>query len=227
MVTIFISFLFLMVIIFIGLNFSNWIKNKTNNKIIYRLLAGYVIGLMAITVGYVTIAQPKLAENVQYKDVPYLFDLLYVDEDKIGELPEEYVKEKWELPTQLEQLTLQANGYIDEANMIDVVVEFGEIEKGEVILYETPTTISNIDVSEHIPLHDMKVEGDSLIVNYSDYIEAKFLAIKNEMTVIQFLQKHRDIDYFNVHNGEQVLLVKLPKNVDVNANEDYFYLHYK
>lgn len=229
MLALFTSLIILGAMILLGIYFSNWIKDKTNNKLIYRLLAGYLIGLIAITIAYLTIAQPKLTKNIQYTNTPYLFDLLYAEEDTIGELPDEFIKEEWELPPEVEQLTLRYQNRLDHMMMFDVIVEEHEGKQGKVVLYETPTTISGIDVSDHVPLNDINVKGELITVTGSDYVEVDFLTIKNEMTLAQFLRDSTQVnlDYFDVHIGEQVLLVKVPKNMKLNANEDQFYLHYK
>ena len=104
-----------------------------------------MIGLIAITIAYLTIAQPKLTKNIQYTNTPYLFDLLYAEEDTIGELPDEFIKEEWELPLEVEQLTLRYQNRLDHMMMFDVIVEEHEGKQGKVVLYETPTTISGID----------------------------------------------------------------------------------
>lgn len=191
-------------------------------------MVGYFIALVAITFAYFTIVQPQLKDDIkQYTFVPNLFHKIY-EQDDVESLSE-YVKKEWDLSSQIDQLTLSIGDGHDNENWFDVIVDYEEVSQGKVILYETPTTLARIDISEHVPLIDVHLNGDLITVTGRDFIEESFLAIKNEMVLRQFLNDSDSnmFDYFDFHEGEQVLLLTLPNHTKVHADEHYFQIYYK
>lgn len=228
--------LVIMIILLIGIFFiasysSDRLKSKLQYKVKYRLIIGYLVVLAGITIVYVTMIQPNLS-NATYQNgtVPYLTDIIYEKEDEIGELPAEYILEEWELSPQIEEFSIKlGDGQYNSHIWMDIIVDYNDEASGRALLYETPTTISGMDISESVPLSDVIIDGDSIIVTGSNFIELNFKAIQNEMTLNQF-KKDRDsyiLDEFDFHHGEQVLYLELPNNVKINADEDFFNIMYK
>ena len=229
--SIIIMVVFLIGIVLIASFSAKRLKNKIQFKVKYRLIAVYLIALTGITLVYITMIQPNMSNALnQQVQVPYLIDIIYENEDEIGDLPAEYLKEEWDLNPQIEELTIDiGDGQYDQNIWIEIIVDYHDDDKGRVQLYETPTTILGLDISEQVPLHDVTVDGDVITISSNKYIEIKFQAIQNEMTLSQFKHDPNDVklEHFDYHSGEQALYLELPKNMKVNADEDFFYINYK
>ena len=220
-------FVVLLVIIIPILLTTRLIKNKIRYKVKYRIVTGYLIVLFGITLIYISFIQPKRTyTSSKNLNVPFLFELINETEDEVV-LPEEYKLKEWEISSDIKELSIDAvKDY--EGFWIDIIVDYDDAHTGKLILYETPTTISGIDISEYVPLKEIKVDGDTITIS-DDYVEVNSLAIKNEMTLNQFKHGPNNslLDSFAFHHGEQVLYLELPTDVKVNADKKVFNIIYK
>ena len=224
---IFIILLLLLLVIILLLKLPAKWKQSLYRNTKWKILIGYIVILTFVTIIYLTFVQPNYVEPDRAENVPMIHDLVY--SEKLDELPSQYMINKW--TTQVEENSLEINigeGSIDNFSIPIVVEERPDKEKNaEVILYETPSTLYNLDISNQVPLANIHVAGNKLTVTEEDdFIELYYHSIKNEDFVSQF-KNNVILPTLDFQLGEQVLFLIVPKNTKIKVDEDLFYVVHK
>lgn len=217
------------IVIFVIQKFSSNQKLNLTYKTKYKVLFSYIVVLLFATVIYLSFVQPKMAAiKIEEVHAPILYDIVYGEDGQVGELPEQFIKDEWEMePINNEIEIALTSGMYDAYFSIPVVVEERNDQNQNVkaILYETPTTFLDRDISEQVSLAKLSMEGNQLnFYGEEEYIPVYFRAVDKDMTVKQFLASHPYDrgNYFSFDHGEQVLYLSVPKKIKIKADEDFF-----
>lgn len=197
-------------------------RKYNRTKQIYWVLGVYLI-LLFLSLGlylFIPVSQP--GEMVEVEDVPSLYDIAY-DGASI-DTASNYKVKHWELKSANDQITIRYRG--DDENAIPVRVDRKENDgKIEATYYQTPTYVAGIDVTPHINPVRVNMESDMLFVDLPESVSLEFTSFKKEFPMKQltdegFWENDDWEEDAGETLGEQLLYLRIPENMKVNADED-------
>ncbi len=195
-----------------------------------RLLYSYLAIIVLISFLLMMFILPKIEmKAVASGTSPDIF-LMVLDGSKQEELPKQYIKDEWTWVVDSKTVGLDVSSMEDNSFYSNIVVEQREDDDPSVnvTLYETPTLVGNIDISDKIPLNDIGVNNGNIVLDYEqEMVEVKFYSIANDVVYSQFSNENKhdwQHDIFNFNAGEQLLYISVPKDITVESQvEDYIY----
>lgn len=194
-----------------------------------RTLSTYVVGILFISLLYIVFVLPKVeAKDVYNNDhTPDIFNIL-IEKQQTAEVPDEYIKEKWNISMNNEELIIDTLPADEWGYFTDIIVEKRDDVRPEVevTLYETPLLIGDSDISEKVYQNKIEINNNVItIVEQSEIIEIDYYGIENNLVTKQFI-KNNPNDWqsaiFNFDVGQQVLYISAPKNISIKGDEDIF-----
>src|SRR5699024_3122181 len=129
------------------------------------------------------------------------------DGSRQDELPEQYIKDEWTWVVDSKMVGLDVSSMEDNSFYSNIVVEQREDDDPSVnvTLYETPTLVGNIDISDKIPLNDIGVNNGNIVIDYEqEMVEVKFYSIASDVVYSQFSNENKhdwQHDIFNFNAG--------------------------
>lgn len=227
------SLTIILLLIIVAFKLPSLWRGKVQHDLKWKMIIGYIGILVFGMIIYFSIVQPNFAANEQHTTSQNIHDFLYEDE-QMDELPSQYIIEEWTVSLEEGELhVVLGEGLYDSNFFVPIVVDerVDAENRAEITIYETPSLINGMDISNEIELADIQLKGSDIIVSAEDhFIELNYYSTQNEMTVTQFTKdKHGsllDID-FDLEIGEQVIAITIPKNTTLHVDEDLFHVVYK
>lgn len=192
-----------------------------------KILATYIGGILFISLIYIVFILPTVeAKEIGRLHVPDLYGV-YQEGQQIAELPNEYIKETWDITLDGNELVIDA--MINEWSFhTDIIVEKRDDvqPRVEVTLYETPSIVGNKDISDKILLNNIEVNDNIItILEQSVETEINYYGIENDLVTKQFV-KNKSGDWesaiFGFDIGQQVLHISVPENIIIEGDGEYF-----
>ncbi|MPW26466.1 hypothetical protein GC105_11760 [Alkalibaculum sp. M08DMB] len=225
-ITIFIIILFLSFHLIKG-NTAKPRKKIFKVKILHTILFSYVFLLLVGIILYAFIPSEKyeymeFKENHESYQPNTSFDAIYegmIDKNiKIGD----------KFTFNYTDDTLEVSANKDEEFSLTIVVEKKDTndEVIELTNYLNTTIVDNIDFTETIPSVDAKISGNTLILQEPDTVEITISKLKKEFTISQFTSESHMDNIGHGFNGESLLYIKIPKDLELISSMNDIYIHY-
>lgn len=230
-------FIVIMILLFI---FSKGLRELLNRKLKMRFMLIY-ISILVLATGIYFFMQPKFtAHNKVVERDPSMYELL--EQWNNVEFPGKYEEKSWEVTLENQTVFLEVDeelfridaeiSYDDEVYYenhvyIPVLVKQGAVDTAKVALYETPTTLAGIDISDYVEIPTVDVKENRVIVAPAEASVNEFYSIRNDMTLYQFSDRSMLDLHYHVNIGEIGLVITLPTGTKVEANPDYFDIIWK
>lgn len=223
----------LIVFIVVALLFFLVMRSKSRNrkymytKRTYWMLGSYLMILLVVAGVYLTI--PKQAhvhsEQIDQDNIPSLADLVY--EGKSLADAHMYIQRQWELPYEQNQLQIAGShqDYVDSNLLISVERKDENDGVIEVTHYETPVIVEGLDITEYMKTLQVDLLSTTLNIAGLERVEVKLDSFRNDFPLRQFLGENlwRDWDYVF---GRQVLLLRIPKSLEIIGGDEYIDIHF-
>lgn len=197
-------------------------REYNRTKQIYWVLGIYIL-LLFLSLGlYLLIPVSQQVEKVEMEDVPSLYDIAY-DEASI-DIASNYKVKHWEFKSTNDQITLRYRG--NEENTIPIRIDRNENDgKIEATYYQTPTYVAGIDTTPYINPVRVNMESNVLFIDLPDSVSLEFTSFKKEFPMKQlsdegFWENDDWMEDAGETHGEQLLYLRIPENIKVNADED-------
>lgn len=209
------------------------IHKLLSRKLKWRILIVYVSVLVLATGAYFML-QPRFITQNNVVEKPFIPDVL--KQSNGGEIPQKYEVTSWEIALENQSLFLDTAAkfdgvdfeeptdlYVESDVYIPVLVKQGEVEKAHVTVYETPTTLKGIDISDHVAISTVDVTGNHVIVTPTPHSTTNFHSIRNDVTLYQFSDRRSMLGiHYDLDIGEVGLVITVPKGTKVEADSEYF-----
>jgi len=195
-----------------------------------NFLFGYLGVIVFLSFLMVIFLLPKIELEVmgEEKSIPDIYSMV-LDGSPQDDLPEQFIKKEWSMTPESDVINLKVESGEDGSLYTSIVVEENDDSNIHLTLYETPTLVRDINISDEIPLNKIAVENDEeiLIDKGQKRIELKFYNIANDMIYNQFTDspnRNWQHEIFNFEVGEQLLYITIPKGMTIESEiEDYIY----
>lgn len=172
--------------------------------------------------------QPKLKGNTEKIEHPPYMSEAAANADW-NELLKPYKKEEWDVAFTDHSLKLQIADYEEEILDLPITVIFIkdklDEEKTKIELYETPTVLNGVDISEKIRIAEIDIKESTLNVrSVVDYQSTQFYSVQQDMTNYQFKDDSMLDIYHDLQIGEIALVVYASANTKLIYDENYFFV---
>ncbi|MEC5425472.1 hypothetical protein QGM71_18485 [Virgibacillus sp. C22-A2] len=204
---------------------SNLLKRQINNygKSIKWMLFVYIgILLISMVTYYLLPIDSKLVkeESGDSEVVPDLYNY----RDKIEEIDKSYIKKKWKMEYQNDEIDIKAPE--NDVNGTSIRVHStSELESEiEVIYYQTPTNIKGVDVTKHAPVPNVVISSDALTIYNSEQVDLEFTMLSLELPFSQFTREAGDSSWMSgsgVEHGAELIYIRVPETVELNIEPGY------
>lgn len=200
-------------IIFISI-FMLTIGRKLNpslslSKAIIRLYGGVILVLSVLALSFI---YPKiLAHENQVKGKVEPVDYWEVDD-----MPEAYKEREEEIPFEDDELIVNSDDFYYKFPNIYVIEE----ERDNILLetYQLPTVFGSIDMTDKMPVMDVKIEDKTLLIQEEkvDQIKTSYYSIGNDLITNQFKQNpENEEEWADFYDGEYIVILHLPHHISV------------
>lgn len=218
---------FIIVIVLVGLvvfsiNRVGIRRNKyISNKRMYWLLGGYVIVLMVSIALFFTIPIHPNTNFAEEIDLGHSSNLEHItSKDQLDEASDFIVNEK-ELPYEKDYLNIQLNISNDQYYNFRILVERkNEADQMiEAVIYQAPTFINDWDITEYIDPIEVDMSLSALLID-NIWTEFSYTSFKTEFPFSQFEEDRQLWFEENVVYGQELLFLRIPKDVELIEKED-------
>lgn len=192
-----------------------------NSKKVYWLLGGYVVVLTFSTALFFTIPIHPNTNFEKNMELEQNHNLELITSQDLLDEASGYMISKKEISYEKNELDLQVNSYSDQHASIQILVDKKD-ETDQIIeatVYQTPTYINDWNITEYMDPIQVDLSLDTLLI---DGIETEFsyVSFKTEFPFTQFEANRQKWFEENVIYGQQLLLLRIPKDVELIAKED-------
>lgn len=227
----FILLVIMLFIIFLFRGSKGLSINFLQGRKAYMLLGSY-IAILLIAVGLFLLnpfpTKPILSKEAD-PDKVFSSHLILNDvvfEGKSIYAFDDYIENKWEFEFKEDQFSVKMQS--DESYM-PIAIDEKEVDDGiiEVTSYRTPTIVAGMDVTDQIDAVSVTFSSDALQIMVG-YNKLSFVTFEQEFTSKQFTSNPTILsedDYREIHIGEDLLYIRIPKDVKVEE-PDNLYLEY-
>ncbi len=181
--------------------------------------------LFATVIYYLLPIESKTLPLISEEEVRHInnqYPLFYEEpltKEKFAEIDGLLKKKEWEFQISGDELEINTNN-----EFVQIVAEKKEANDGlvEVEHYTMPSTMDGLDLTDMIPLPELKWKDNILNIDIP-FIDLKIASLQTELTITQFTgdKKVTNASYSSI-NQENIIYLKIPNNVGVN----YLDVHY-
>ncbi|MGM8211248.1 hypothetical protein ACLIBH_00475 [Virgibacillus sp. W0430] len=182
----------------------------------------YVGILLVSMIVYAVLPQAEAnGSREQVNKIPFLYEAVF--ENKLDRIAPVFMEKQYTYEYEKKQMRILITAS-NEPNVIAIKRKAVNDDRVDIIHYATPLLIEGMEVVEYTDSPEVMVEGDSFYIHFPDYIEQKFLAYKNEFTIVQFTEQDFWVND-EIVRGEHLIYIEVPKDVEVIDGE-FLNVHY-
>lgn len=214
--------------------FRKKVLRRFGSKTHINMISVYVVFILVTTIIFRLLVAPGIDSYATGNgEKTRLFELNDKGQISIRPLPEEFMKEKWRIPVNENELLIKANdSYVNPSSHL-IYIERSDQEEVEAVLYETPLIINFFESGEiAIDYRRGTFEKDdsTLLLKRVTAAKSKEVSVLgNPFVINQFKRsKNPSGDMWDDQPSQQVLHLFVPDKVNVVVGEDMEHLvHYK
>src|SRR5690625_2176079 len=130
-----------------------------------NFLFGYLGVIVFLSFLMVIFLLPKIESEVMSnaKSVPDIYSIV-LDGGTQDDLPAQFIKKEWSMTPKSDVINLKVESGEDGSLYTSIIVDENDNTNIHLTLYETPTLVGNIDISDEIPLNKIEVNNDEEIL---------------------------------------------------------------
>lgn len=207
-------------------------KFITSNQV-YVILSGYFI-LLLVSLGiFIVSPYPEssvLSEKLDTENIPGMYSMYYdVTEEGIPiDEFEDYKESEWEFEFSGETLQLQFSG--DETYDLPIIIQRKGLmdETLEVVVYSSPSSVGDIDLSSMIRPSEVRLLGGNVLEINEPSNSIDVVSFKQEFIFNQFSKDANEDEVFfgpRIEIGESLVYIRIPNGVQIDA-VDYLEIEY-
>src|SRR5699024_9382175 len=134
-----------------------------------------------------------------------------VDYWEVDDMPEAYKEREEEIPFEDDELIVKSDDFYYKFPNVYVIEE----ERDNILLetYQLPTVFGSIDMTDKMPVMDVKIEDKTLLIQEEkvDQIKASYYSIGNDLITNQFKKNPEDEEeWAEFYDGEYIVILHLP-----------------
>lgn len=207
-------------------------KFITSNQV-YVILSGYFI-LLLVSLGiFIVSPYPEssvLNEKLDTENIPGMYSMFYdVTEEGIPiDEFEDYKENEWEFEFSGETLQLQFSG--DETYDLPIIIQRKGLidETVEVVVYSSPSSVGDIDLSSMIRPSEVRFLGGNMLEINEPSNSIDVVSFKQEFIFNQFSKDANEDGMFfgpRIEIGDSLVYIRIPNGVQIDA-VDYLEIEY-
>jgi len=195
--------------------------NKSNQGIYFKI--GLYICVLIISLGIVLLfpMEQEIVETNDYdlKSIPSLHAMAH--HEKLQDSAQEFLVYQQEFPFQENLLNIRS--VINDSRWFTIYVFIEEKSNDdstiEVSLYQTPTIYDEIDITSYIKPYQIKLDANVLAIKAKEN-SLSYAVFRTEFPFGQFEKDRQPMFEEEIHAGEQLVYLRIPKNVQIYADEE-------
>lgn len=203
------------------------IKQKLieHRQTIYLKLGLYFLVLLISMILVLMIPIERENKHFHSENIPSLHAMVY--EGKLHDSVKKFLIYQTEFPYREEHINIRSTISGSHYFTIDVLVEEKSEEDPtiEVFLYQTPSVFAGVDITEDIEPYKIDLHANTLAITAKDN-RLSYAFFKTEFPFSQFEKNRQPMFEEDLHAGEQLVYLRIPKNVKVYVNDERTNFHY-